>query len=237
VTQIFSPRDVLMFDSGPGGVLVSAVDSCGGIGNLPGDVLRADPRIVGEYTARVALMEVLATGAHPLFATAAISSGPQTAFFLIEGIKKTLGEAFPLSMSTEKNMDTSMTALGVTVTGFCASPNLRIARAQKGDILYCAFVPSVGAETLREGALLLNQKSLLQLLQDETVHSLLPVGSKGVAAEAKILADESSLVCVFDPSPPVDLHKSAGPATCAVLAASGPILKSGLPLFKIGLLK
>ena len=232
---ISSLRDILLFDADPAGVLVSAVDSCGGIGSLPGDSLHTDPVIVGQLTARVALMEVLATGARPLFASAAVSSGPQTAVRLIEGIKKTLGSALPLNISTEKNMSTPMTALGITVTGLCAPAGLRVAGAQKGDVLYCASRPSVGAQTLKEDALLFSERHLSALLDDQNVHSLLPVGSRGVAAEAQTLAAESGLSCTFVSNPEIDLFQSAGPATCAVFAARRPVrVNIGLPIFEIG---
>jgi hypothetical protein len=235
--RIPSPRDVLLLGDGRGGVLASAVDSCGGIGELECDSLRADPVTVGEYTARVALLEVLATGALPVFASVAVSSGPQTATPLLLGIKNALGEALPLTVSTEKNMSAPMTALGVTVTGFCPKGGLRVARARKGDLLYCAGLPLVGAETLADDAVLFNKTHLTALLGLENVRSLLPVGSMGIAAEANILAQESGLSCVLHPYTGIDLAKSAGPAACAVFAARGPFrVDLGLPLTEIGVL-
>jgi len=238
VKQIDSPRDILLFDLGAAGVLVSAVDSCGGIGLLACDTLRVDPETVGEYTARVALLEVLAAGALPVFASAAISSGPDTAGALISGIKKALDASVPLSVSTEKNMPTPMTALGVTVTGLCAKGDLRVARAKKGDILYCAGLPLVGAETLAPDAILLGPAHLAALLSCPTVRSLIPVGSAGIAAEAGVLATESNLTCALRPDAGIDIAKSAGPSTCALFAAQEPVsLDIGLPIFKIGVLK
>jgi hypothetical protein len=235
--QIKTPRDILLFDTGPGGVLASAVDSCGGIGQLEGDTLRADPVIVGDYTARVALLEVLAAGALPVFASAAVSSGPDTAKPLISGIKKALGASLPLAISTEKNMPAPMTALGVTVTGFCPKNGLRIARAEKGDVVYCAGLPLVGAETLLPDAVLFGANHLTALLALPNVHSLLPVGSRGVAAEAMLLAAESGLSAALDPDAEINLEKSAGPATCAVFAARGRVRPDiGLPVTQIGVL-
>ncbi len=233
--RISTPRDVLLFDDGRGGVLASAVDSCGGIGTLECDSLSADPEIVGEYTARVALLEVLATGALPVFASVAVSSGPKTAGPLIAGIKKALGSALPLNISTEKNMTAPMTALGVTVTGICPGGSLKVASAEKGDILYCAGLPLVGAETLADGAVLFSETHLAALLGQDNVFSLLPVGSRGIAAEAEILARECGLACVLHADTKIDLAKSAGPATCAVFAARGPVRSDiGLPVTKIG---
>jgi selenophosphate synthetase-related protein len=237
VNRIASPRDILLFDTGQGGVLASAVDSCGGVGSLPADSLSVDPVLVGEMTARVALLEVLSVGALPVFASIAISSGPDTAKPLLAGVKKALGRALPLNISTEKNMPARMTALGVTVTGLCKKEDLLTGRAQNGDILYCAGLPRVGAETLKPDAVLFEQKHITALLADPLVHSLLPVGSAGIAAESKILAAESGLSCALYKNPPIDIDKSAGPATCAIFAAAGPLRPSiGLPVFEIGVL-
>ncbi len=237
MNRINVPRDILLLDTGRGGVLASAVDSCGGIGNLPADSLRASPLLVGEFTARVALLEVLSVGARPVFASVAISSSPDAAKPLLAGIQKTLGNSLPLNISTEKNIPAPMTALGVTVTGLCKKEDLLIGRALKGDILYCAGLPLVGEEALEPDAALFEKKHLAALLSDPLVHSLLPVGSTGIAAESKILAAESGLVCALHKNPPIDLKKSAGPATCAVFAAAGPVLCSiGLPVLEIGVL-
>lgn len=228
-----SPRDTLLFET-PNGMLVSAVDSCGGIGNLPGDALQVDPVTVGLYTARVALLEILATGALPAWATLAISCGPDTAETLIAGAKKALGD-ISLAVSTEKNMPASVTGLGVTVTGYCPADVLRISSAQPGDGLYCAGNPLVGTETLQAGAVLFGPDHLAALLADPRVHTLIPVGSGGIAAEAAVLAEESGLLFGLDQDCGLDFKKSAGPATCAVFSAeAGSSFAVGLPVRKIG---
>ncbi|MPN29609.1 hypothetical protein SDC9_177062 [bioreactor metagenome] len=148
-----------------------------------------------------------------------------------------MGETLPLVISTEKNMPAPMTALGVTVTGLCEKKDLLVGRAEKGNLLYCAGLPLVGAETLLPGAVLLSAGHLSALLAHPAVRSLVPVGSLGIAAESKILAAESGLSCVLHPDTDVDLTKSAGPATCAVFAAREPVrLEIGLPITEIGVL-
>lgn len=232
-----SPRDLLLFET-PGGILVSAVDSCGGIGAEPHDALAVSPAVAGEFTARVALLEVLAVGAEPAFACVAIANGPGTAEMLLAGIRRVLGGEFPLIISTEKNMPTSMTAFGVTMTGLCASGRLLAGGARSGDALYCAGLPLVGPETLREGARLFDARHLRALLESGRVHALIPVGSHGVAAEARVLAEESGLAARLDDRTGIDIQKSAGPSSCAVFAAeSGWHADIGLPVFRIGTLR
>lgn len=233
--RLTSPRDVLLFDLEQGLTLVSAVDSCGGIGAQKHDSLCVDPVVVGYFTARVALLEIMAVGAKPSFASLAVCSGPQTADPIIAGVKKAVGDTLPLIVSTEKNMPTPMTGIGVTVTGFCGRKELLIACAKPGDSLFCAGLPLVGQETLQDDARLFNTAHLAALFQNRHVHTLIPVGSMGIAAEAAILAAESGLKCTLDLSSGVDLHKSAGPSTCAVFAADGDAtFDIGLPVIKIG---
>ena len=235
--QLLSPRDILLFETEYGDVWVSAVDSCGGIGTERNDSLQIDPVITGMAAARVALLEIMAAGAKPVFASLAISSGPHTAGPLMEGVRKILGDALPIVISTEKNMPTSMTGLGVTVTGLCKKENLRIAHAKAGDILYCAGRPLVGGETLEAGVTLFDSGHLKALLENKQVHTLLPVGSRGIAAEAEVLAKESSLKSKLSQNSAVDLYKSAGPSTCAVFSSDGRAeFKLDLPVFEIGVL-
>lgn len=135
-----SPRDVLLMELNDEQVLVTAVDSCGGIGREPHDALDADPVLAGNYTARVALMEVLSVGAEPVSVSLSVSSSPRVAEFLIKGVKQILPDC-PLVISTEKNTPTSMTAFGVTIVGICRT--LKTAQAHTGDALYCAGLPLV----------------------------------------------------------------------------------------------
>lgn len=230
-----SPRDVLLFETGYGDIWVSAVDSCGGIGKEMHDTLQVDPVIVGMFTARVALLEIMAAGANPVFASLAVSNGPNTAEPLIRGARKILGDGFPCVISTEKNMRTSMTGLGVTITGLCKKDNLLTARAKPGDILYCVGTPLVGEETLDEKAKLFSVKELEILLKNPHVHAVIPVGSKGIAAEAEILAMESNLSSKLNWNSGIDLCKSAGPSTCAVFSADS-LVELALPIFEIGAL-
>lgn len=227
-------RDVLILRGGEN-ALVSAVDSCGGIGRLPQDALTADPELVGEFTARTALLEVLAVGAAPSCASAAVCNGPEQAERLLAGIRKALGNV-PLVISTEKNMPTGMTALGVTVIGQCLFSALRLASSMPGDLLCCAGLPLVGPELLHPDISLPSPAVVRRLLEYPGVHAVIPVGSRGIAAEAAVLAAESGLRARLDIQAGVDLHKSAGPSSCLLFtmqADASPALP-GLPVTVVG---
>lgn len=234
--QLTTPRDVLLFELN-GNILVSAVDSCGGIGSQPHDALNVDPEVSGMFTARVAMLEIMAVGAKPSFASLAVSNGPRIAGPLIRGVLKMLGESFPLAISTEKNMPTSMTGFGVTVTGVCPIEELCISGAKAGDSLFCAGLPLAGKELLKPGVRIFDTLHLEMLLKNKCVHSLIPVGSRGIAAESEVLAKESGLSVRLNPNATVDLYQSAGPSACAVFAAdANSCFDMDLPVFCIGTL-
>lgn len=235
--HIPSFRDLLIMSDGTTAYL-SAVDSCGGIGSLPHDALAVPPETVGLFTARTALLEVLCAGGEPVSASVAAANGPDIAQRLLEGIREALGTTLPFIISTEKNMPTSMTALGVTVTGTCPVSRLRLGGGHKGDLLYCAGVPLVGAETLEEGVELPSNLQIQKLLQLPGIRTALPVGSQGIAAEAQILARESGLEVQLLEPPLLDLLKSAGPSSCILFTADPHMGKPevGLEVFVLGVL-
>ena len=59
-------RDLSIIAIGEEKVLVIACDCAGGIGPKAGDAIKVSAEIIGRFTARVALMEVLAIGAEPI---------------------------------------------------------------------------------------------------------------------------------------------------------------------------
>ncbi len=218
--------------------LITAVDSCGGIGALACDALAADPGIVGAYTARTPLMEVLAAGAEPAFASVSVSNAPEAARPILDGVRAAVGASLPLIVSTEKNMPTAMTAVGVTLTGTCSMESLRLGGARSGDALYCIGLPFVGPEVLENLNAMPGPDDVRALLSDPSVRAVLPVGSQGVAAEARVLALESGLTAELDFGAGVDLQKSGGPSTCLIAAAAPGArdLRLPVPVMIIGTL-
>jgi len=186
---------------------------------LPQDVLTASPQIVGCYTARVALMEVLSAGAKPIAATLAACNAPEYANLVLEGVRKVIGQELPCVVSTEKNMPTEMTGVGVSISGICKTEDLRIGKAQNGDTLYCLAKPIVGAETLEPDAVMIHAELLESFMHTHGVHSLIPVGSHGIAYEASVLSKESGLSAKLESGSGIDLFKSAGPSSCAIFSA------------------
>lgn len=231
-------RDVLILcpEEPEADVLVTAVDSCGAIGEKPADAVHVAPEYAAEQTARVALLEIACVGAKPVFCTLNVCNGPEYGERLLTGVRRSVPH-IPVVMSTEKNMATLMSAFGVSVTGVCKAGELRLGRAKTGDRLFCAGVPLLGAELLRPDAVCFTLGHLNMLLDDPQVHAVIPCGSQGIAKEARVIAAESGLAAVFEEKTGLDLNKSAGPATCAVFAAKLPAeydFNLGIPITCIG---
>lgn len=224
-----SPRDVLILRMLNGHLLVIGCDSAGGIGPKPLDKVKVDGYTLGKFTSRVALMEVLATGARPvaLVNTLSVEMEP-TGGEILRGVKDEAAKAgldteLAVTGSYEKNIVTEQTGIGVTVLGLAKESELKIGTAQPGDAIVSIGLPKVGdevVETVQSGKekLLANVTDVIKLLTSDFVHEVLPVGSRGIATEAKTLASGIGCVAMLTKDPKINIAKSAGPST-VVLAA------------------
>lgn len=204
--------------------LVIACDSCGSVGSKELDIVEVPPAIVGRLTARTVLMELAAVGAVPVAMTVSVCAEPSpTGEEIVLGIKEELlvsGYAdVRLAVSTEKNFATRQTGLGIGATGTCKAGELKIARSQPADNIFCLGVPRVGAEVVDSGCMdVLHSGVLAQLRAHPLVHDILPVGSRGIRAEAELLAQHSATVFDAVDGCSLDLEKSAGPSTCVLIS-------------------
>ena len=199
--------------------LVIACDSCGGVGMKSGDILKLSPRYTAKFTARVALTEVLCSGALPVTITNGVSCEMDpTGEEMILGIQEELKNAgiadIILTGSTEENFITSMTALAITVIGTSKESDLKFGCATEGDKLILLGIPQFGAEVDLESKGFYPE--IRQLLAMQNVKEIVPVGSKGVEYEAEYLAALSNKRAVLYQSG-IDYKKSAGPATCLIV--------------------
>lgn len=221
--RVESARDPLILARGDS-ALVVACDSVGAIGSKKFDGVRADARLVGGFAVRVPMMEVLSVGAVPTCISVAICSEPEpTGRLILEGISLELRSAqleeVIRVISSEKNVETSQTAVGVTVIAEGELNRLRIGASRPSDAIVSLGRPSVGEEVIqgdKEGVIA-TLEDLKILLDLSYVHECLPVGSKGIAYEASVLAKDSRTNFVFEESD-VDVEKSSGPATSIIFA-------------------
>ena len=222
-------RDVSLIYLEGDQVLVVACDSCGAVGSKPGDQVKVPPYIVGKYTVRVAVMEIMAFGAKPIALTVNIcnESNP-TGEGIMEGIKEEL-EAWqleiPITISTEKNMPTTMTALGVTLIGMSAKSQLITGKVSRGDLVYSLGLPKMGNDVVADRGEISDAKVMKKLLQMEGIKEIIPVGSSGIRGEMKKLAEAYQLKFEVLNDERLDLEKSAGPCT-VILAVTDRLLQN-----------
>ena len=240
-------RDLSLIQITPEKMLVISCDSLGGIGLKEEDKVEVSNQIVGRFTLRVALMELLAVGVEPITIVNNLSvEYENTGKEIIAGIKEELGiidldSADLLTGSTEENIETVQTGMGITAIGLAEVKELDLAASQDGDLLVAIGKPKVGAEVLAAAEEIADLKAMKDLRNIDYIHDLLPVGSKGISYEASLLAQINNLKLELKESP-LDLDKSAGPAT-VVLAALEPDKVNKLreeinkPLTVIGKLK
>lgn len=246
ISGITTFRDLTLIPLGASEILVIACDSLGGIGPKPHDSVKTAADVVGKYTARVPLMEVLACGASPFVVvnTFSVEMEP-TGTGIIKGITEEimmagLSAELAVTGSTEENAATCQSGLGVTVIGRAVKSELRLGKSRSGDLVVCIGQPKVGIEVL-DGTKKADPALVIKLLAVPFVREILPAGSRGVLHEAELLAAGSGNRLVLTPFPEIDLRKSAGPATCVLVTVAEAHFAAlravtDLPLFIIGTL-
>ncbi len=217
------------------GYLVNTCDSAGGIGKLEMDILKVNVQTVALSTLKVAFVENLTLGSKILSVSATFMNSPTYVQPAISALSNFLKKwKIPLVISTEKNFSTIQTGMGIGVVGF--AEKLRIGGARPKYGVYVIGAPKVGEEVIENAEEVVKIEDITNLMNLEGIGEIIPVGSKGVIAEAEILAENSGLN--FVPEKDEEwMHKSAGPATCAVFwSKEFPIFK-GKKIRRIGWLK
>lgn len=241
-------RDLLFVDCG-GGRMVVACDSLGGIGPKPGDAHAVDARTCGYFVARVPLLEVLCAGATPIVVAdnLCVEEDP-TGREITEAIREvasSVGVA-PESVtgSTEENVVTQSTGIGITVLGWLP-PDVESRRATPGDVVLCLGCPrSAPHDRLYVGHPdMVDMAELSAALRSGLIHDALPVGSKGAGWEAGLLAQSAGCEFVAR-SGDFPLVASGGPSSCVLVACrAGDVeelagyFASTLPIVEIGHLR
>lgn len=217
--------DVSIIKLPTGHAIVSGSTSSGAVGPKELDQVKVDGKILGKFLARVALMDVAATGAFPvqLSLTLGVEKEP-TGNQIIEGISRearTLGldPNMVLLENTEDNFQTCQTGVGLTVVGLANEDELRIGKTLPGDLIVAVGRPKVGQEVIAAEAHgeIVDLKNISQLAQRKYVHDIAAVGGFGIASEAKMMAygvgRQAKLLDVAG----LDSAKTAGPATVVLV--------------------
>ncbi len=246
--EIKTSRDIRLLRLSSNSCLCVSCDSAGGIGPKRLDRIKTSGFVVGKFTARVALMEALATGSEPFCVVTTLSVEPKpTGAEIMGGIRSELRRASisspVLLQSSEKNFSVNQTGVGVTILASASMDSLRIKQCRPRDAVVTVGLPSLGervlsAEKRREIA---DTKDVRCLLGLPFVHEILPVGSRGILNEAKLMARDSQMRLSLKSELRIDVSRSAGPATvvlCALPIQQVQLLQKRInkPLNQIGTL-
>jgi selenophosphate synthetase-related protein len=221
--------DVSVMRFPTGHAIIVGSTSSGGVGPKVMDKVRVEGRVLGRFLARVALMDVAATGAFPvlLSVTLGVEKEP-TGREILDGVRVEAGvlglEASQVLLeNTEENFATVQTGVGLTVVGFANEEELRLGKTRPGDLLVAVGKPKVGDEVIAAEVKgeIADLKSVVWLAQKKYVHDIVPVGTFGIAHEARMMAHAVGRQLKLAEQGALDLEKSAGPATVVLVTMNG----------------
>lgn len=232
-------RDLSILEIQNDRVLIVACDSIGSIGPKSGDSYPASAETVAHFAARVPLLEVLCAGGVPqvIVDTLNVEMDP-TGMTMISEIRDMASElglsADRVTGSTEDNVSTNATGIGVTVIGTAALEDLRPGTSRVGDAVVCLGFPmSAPRDVISKGDTHIPSIiDLVAAMARTKVRDAVPVGSQGVAYEANQLAESAGLFLEPAGDFGLDLAGSGGPATCVLVTIAVTdieSLRSGFP--------
>ena len=218
--------DVTILKVPTGHAIVVGSTSSGGVGPKTMDEIKVDGRTLGKFLARVALMDVTATGAFPLLlsVTLGVEKEP-TGSEILEGVRKEvrvlgLEPNQVLMENTEDNFETKQTGAGITVIGFANEDDLRLGKTRPGDLVVAIGQPKVGDEVIpaEVKGQIADLRNVTLLSQKAFVHDIVPVGTFGIGYEARMMAYSVGRQLKLEDVKELDLTKSAGPATVVLIS-------------------
>ncbi|MEW6508051.1 MAG: AIR synthase related protein [Bacteroidota bacterium] len=214
--------------------IVVSSDSDGGIGPKKNDTVFSPPYDLGRLGARVPLMEMIASGSIPIMVVdvLAVEMEP-TGKEIIKGVKDEAEEAgmnsnAVVTGSTEDNVETVQTGMGVVIIGLVEKNDFRPGKSAKGDIVVSIGIPKSAPEykVVYNDPVIANTKTVRQLNQLSFVHDILPVGSKGIKHEFYEIGKSAGLRPYYFDVVEIDVTKSGGPSTCCLVSLNKKDLKN-----------
>ncbi|MFD1123880.1 hypothetical protein ACFQ22_00690 [Lentilactobacillus raoultii] len=224
-------RDLSLIDLPDGEQLVIACDSSAGIGDKKNDMIQIDPAIMAGYSLRVPLMELICFNADPIVVIDTVGNEmTPTGERIIKGIKNELVKAglehIPLNGSTEDNMITKTTSLGVTIVGMRPQGTIRAITNPTLSVFQLG-TPYVGESVKQHLSDIFSYDLVRKIRSDSAVYDMLPVGSKGIGFEIKQMAATHQLQVtpVISWTRP-EIKQSAGPATVILIGVDEKLAES-----------
>ncbi len=198
------------------GELVITADNSGAIGEKSQDAVNAPNQVVGYYACRVAIMECLAVGGEPQTVVMHNFTNDEAWHDYKSGLDQVMEElkmnTIPLTGSTESNVSSLQSGLGITVIG--TKTKQEDQKQWTGEEAYAVIgTPLLGEEVIHQHEEIAPLWLFQHLCQLEEVKAVSTVGSKGIGSTwREWTTSENKLTCELD------VEKSAGPATCFLIA-------------------
>ncbi|QAS52297.1 ATPase [Halobacillus litoralis] len=200
--------------------LVISSDNAANIGEKEGDQIRAPYSLVAESLFRVAFMENRAVGAQPLTVVLYNFSDEYVWEEWVQTIKKqlnSLGFDVPITGSTESNFPLSQSAFGLSIIGRVEKRKIKDRKTPEGARFAVIGEPLVGEEVIAHQERMVPLSTFEQVVHHNGVYEVLPVGSKGIEKEIRMLLQINGLSTSIQSNCDIDLHKPAGPSTCFII--------------------
>lgn len=209
--------DVVIIPISPQHELVIASDNSGAIGMKSLDEVRVTNEVTSYYACRVAYMDFIRVGGIPKAIVIQNFTGDCAWQEYEVGIKRFLEETnspeLPITGSTESNFVTVQSGIGLTIIGIRDKHRGKRQKLNGTELFAVIGKPLVGKQALDQREHIAPISLYEQFAQMDEVIDLLPVGSKGIAAEwRKLTKKDNKLACELD------IEQSGGPATCFIIA-------------------
>lgn len=219
-------RDLTVVHLGAEFSLVIACDSNAGFGEKPHDGRRQAPEETGLRAVKVPLMEVMASGAVPVSVIDALCvEMDPTGRRIIAGVREAVVKAgLPaervLNGSTEDNIPTVQTGMGVTVIGLVRQGDMLLGQAGPGHLVAAVGWPKSGRQVpySEEDPEICRVETVRTLVGTPGVREIVPVGSHGARYEAELLARGCGARIDWVDDPVIPLAESGGTSTCVLIA-------------------
>lgn len=220
--EIRQVRDLTLIDIDEKRYIGISCDSCGAIGNKECDVVKVKPQISAYQTAKVVFAELMSMGFTPLVLSNGLAvEMNDTGKNLIEGFNQALTKLTQakvhLTGSTEENMKTVQTSMGITCIGICDKDKLKYKKTSADDICILFGLPLVGNEVVMNPDKILDIDDYEILYLNDLVKEMLPIGSRGINTELMDLCKYNELNFKYYDNISVDVNKSGGPSACCLV--------------------
>lgn len=230
---IKSVRDLLVTELTNDLWMIVSSDSDGGIGPKKFDTVFSPPYDLGRLGARVPLMEMIASGSTPLLVVDVLAvemdpTGKEIIKGVIdEAVEAGLNNSTVVTGSTEDNVQTVQTGMGVVIIGLVEKKDFNPGKSVKSDIVVSIGKPKSAPEfkVLYNDPEIANTKTVRLLNQLPFIHDILPVGSKGIKHEFYEIGKSAGLNPYYFDVEEVDISKSAGPSTCCLVSLNKKYFK------------